>query len=602
MKRLSLILVIFTLALTNLFAAKFTASVSKNPVSQGERFQLTFNIEGNGSNFSPPRFSPFKVLMGPSQSSSTSIINGRMSQSKSFTYVLQAPKKGTYTIKPATVKVDGKTVRSNSITIRVTDPTKAQIAKQQQEKDQTSQARKIIADNLFVRLSQSKKTVYLGEPVMVTYTLYKHPDLRLADLDLPKMPAFNGFWAQDLGAKQNWRAEVLDGVRYEAVTIQKVMLLPQQVGKLSIDPVELNAVAQLQVNGGRRSRDPFESFFGSRNYKNFDHTVRSRAGSITVKPLPDNPPASFAGGVGRLEMKAWLDKTETKSNEPVSLKIRISGSGNIKLIDPIAVELPPDIESYEPKESDNLSVSAGGFKGNKTFEYLLIPRNPGEFDIEPVEFTYFDLDKKKYVTLTSEPFTIKVTKGKGGTSSAVVEGVRKENVKYLGKDIRFIKTDASDLAKSEPSFFGSFGFIILTLLPVPLFFLLFFFRKKREEENRNQSLLRNKKATKVAKARLSAAKKHLTANDRDKFYEETSKALWGYLSDKLGIQFADLNKDVALEELHKRKVSLEKAELYMETIDECEFARYSPSGESGAMQKTYDNAASLITDMEGWLK
>jgi hypothetical protein len=264
------------------------------------------------------------------------------------------------------------------------------------------------------------------------------------------------------------------------------------------------------------------------------------------------------------------------------------------------LNFPPDFDVYDPKVADNVNVSANGISGNKVFEYLLIPKHQGEYKISPIQFSYFDLDKGAYVTLTSKEFIIEVGVG-NGTASNVVSGVQKEDIKFLGKDIRYIKED-SKLELERNKLFGSLSFIILSSLPLFIFFLIILYKKRRYELVSNEKLMKNRQATKVARKRLATAKKLLVQNNRDKFYEEISRALWGYISDKLGIPVSELSKDSAIKSLEKLNVDANHIKKYMDTIDNSEFARFAPTAEVNGMDSMYNDAVSAITDMEGLLK
>jgi hypothetical protein len=393
--------------------------------------------------------------------------------------------------------------------------------------------------------------------------------------------------------------------------MRKSILIPQRAGVMELGPDE--GEFGVIVQGQRRQQqinpnDPFAMLndpffmdpFGGRhqvNVKRYSNTVK-----INVKDLPDNAPASFKGAVGKFTLDATLDKTETKSNEPVTLKVKISGNGNLKLIDPLPLEFPQDIESYDPKITDNSTVTAGGVSGSKTFEYLLLPRHSGDYKIPSVEFTYFDLDRKQYVTLNSPEFNLKVTKGSGPESSVSINGVNKEDVQLLGKDIRYIKIGNINLHKKGDEFFGSPGFYSLFLSPMFLFIGFIVYYRKNKELQKNVILLKSKKATKLARKRLSTAKVLLSKNSRESFFEEVSIAIWGYLGDKLSIPFSNLSKENISEVLSSRGVGESLIKELLDILNQCEFARYAPSNQVGQMQGIYDSAISLITKLEGEIK
>lgn len=600
-------LVILTFALLilgiDLSAQSFSAAVDRNPMSLGDQFQVTFTLSGEGHSFRPPSFENFNFLGGPAQSQSyRSDSRGNMERTIAFTYYLQAAKEGTFTIESATIISGGKTIKSNPIKIVVKKG--AVNSQDNSEKSESERAREIIEPNMFIKLNGSKSSVYLGEPLIVTYQLYKHPQLTLVDLDLPKIPAMSGFWSQDLDDIKSikWTTEVVNGVRFETAVLKRSVIIPQQSGKIKIDPMEMKSVVRLRVQKQRnRQRSMFDDFFND-PYKDFNYSFKSNSLSVNVLPLPSNPPDDFTGGVGKIEMEAWLDRSDAKTNEPVTLKVKLSGSGNLKLIETKELNLPADFEAFEPKIADNMTLTASGFKGNKTFEYIMIPRHAGKYELEPVSISYYDLDSKQFKTLTSDKFTINVEKGDGVPSAGSISGVSKEEIKYLGKDIRFIKESIGSLDKKGSSFFSSIGFYILGILPAILYFLFFILRKKRKELIENKALLKNKKAKKVAIKRLSLAEKYLKLSESDKFYEEMTKAIWGYLSDKLSIPLSELNKDKISNILTKLKIENEMILNLIDLIDSCEFARYAPSESNSDMQSNYEQAANIITILEGRLK
>lgn len=589
-------------------AQKFTATVNNNNPAVGENIQITYSLQNaQGSEFKAPSFKGFTLLGGPSTSQNMQMMNGSVSRSITWTYVLRADIEGSYTLASATVKADGKTVQSNSITIKVSKGSAQQQQQQQQQKTQdkdlNKQASDIIKKNLFVTLSVNKTNVYQGEQLVATYKLYLNPELQTRSINPKSAPTFNGFWAQELEQKKiEWSRENVNGTNYNVAVVKRVVLIPQQSGKLTIEPFDFDCVVALQVQNQQRRRNSFfdDFFFNSGSYKDFPFVAKSKTEYVNVKPLPSGAPADFNSAVGEMELKAWLDKPKTKTGEPVTLKVRVSGSGNIKLIEPFKLNIPPDFDAYDPKVSDNVTVSASGVNGSKVFEYLLIPRNPGEFKLDPVHFTYYDLNKKKYITLTSESFTIKVEKGEG-VASATGNGVTKEDIKYIGKDIRFIKTTAN-MNRSGGQFFGNGLFLLLNILPLTSFIFLFFYFRKRRELEGNQVLLRTKRATKVARQRLANAKKFMNNANPDHFYEELAKGLWGYLSDKLQIQLSDLTKDSASASLIQKNISEDLIITCMTAIDRCEFARYAPSAPGLSQEEIYTTAADVIAKLEGALK
>ncbi|MDA3843651.1 MAG: BatD family protein [Candidatus Kapabacteria bacterium] len=619
MKKTLIFIGLLLLVMTEMSSAavSFKASVNRNPLRQGEQFQVSFVLENaQGSNFKAPTFKGFSVLRGPSQSSSMSNYNGRMSQSLTYSYILRADNPGNFSIGTASVKANGRTYRTQSLRIKVE---KGSAASNKQGRNQNSQDRQaqnnkslekqahdMIKERLFLKTYLSKKNVYIGEPLVVTYKYYLHPEIvNQTGGDRTGDPVFNGFWTHDLDlGRIEYKNETLNKVGYKVAVLKKSVLVPQQSGKLKIDPMVLDCSVKLRVSGQqqqRRRRSMFDDFFDRGNYRNFAYKATSPKLTVNVKPLPEPAPASFDGAVGDLSMKAWTDKRKTKTNEPITLKVEISGKGNLRLIEPLDILFPPDFEAYDPKVTDNVSINAGGISGKITFEYLLIPRNAGNFKIDPVEFSYFDPKAKEYKTIVSESLNVEVEQGDGTSSAQSITGVSKEQVKYIGKDVRFIKKATSSLSKNNVPFFGSFSFIGLMLTPIIMLLILIAYKKKSDKTRGNQTLLRTKKATKVARKRLATAKKLMPDND-DKFYEELGNGLWGYLSDKLSIPYSELTKESASNAMLAANAEQGITDKCMETIDKCEFARFAPSSDSSSREKVYNDAVTVITDLEAVLK
>lgn len=602
---------LFTLVL--LFTAilktepRFIASVSSNEVSAGERLQINFTLENaSGTDFKAPSFKGFSVLSGPSRMQSTQIINGKVTSSISFTYVLLADNPGKYTIDPASIVVDNNRINSNSITITVNKGATTQPKQNDEEINLNQKAKDIVDKNLFIRLSVDKTQAYQGQPIVATYKLYVHPQLQVLNLGQPKMPTFNGFWTQDLGIKElKFTNENFEGTVYRVTELKKVVLLPQQSGLLEIEPMEIESVVRLEVQGSSRRRspfgDPFFDDFFNRSYRDFKFNIKSRNSKINVTALPSNPPANFNGAVGNLKFETTMDKTKAVTGDAITLKVRISGSGNIKLIEPMALNLPTDIDVFEPKISENLNIGNNGMTGSKTIEYYLIPRNPGKFKIGPFSFAYFDLSTKSYSVQQSEEFLLEVEQGKGDASN-LVSGVDKKNVEYVGKDILYIKTKPIVFTKEQSSFLGSPTYIILSLLPVLLFPLFLFLARRRDEMKDNASLMKLRRANALARKRLATARRLITSNNQDEFYDEISKALWGYSSDKLSTPVSELTIDKIKSELTNRNVKEDLINRMTEAINYCESARFAPSAELLSSQQVYEDAAKIIAQLEGELK
>jgi hypothetical protein len=580
-------------------AQEFTASASSTNVEVGEQFQITFTITGNGRNFKAPSMPDFNVLMGPSQGSSVQIINGAVSQSLSFTYVIQAVKEGTFKIPPAEIYVGSTKFVSNQLTINVSKG--GNKSSGGQSADGVNGGK-----NVFIRASIDKTNVYQGEGISVTYKMYTK--VQLLNYSVNKLPSFSGFWSQDVPMAQQleFRSENYDGVNYKVADIKKVILFPQRSGTLNIDPMEGEVIARVQIKSQQRSNDPFDIFtdpFGNnpfmRNVQDIKVSLKSEPIKITVRDLPAGAPAGFTGAVGKFTYEASLDKKETTAHDAVNLKIKISGKGNVKLIDDPKIEFPPDFETYDPKENVSANVTSSGVSGTKTFEYLLIPRNAGNFKIPVTPFSYFDLEKKQYVQIPAPDINLKVGKG-SETSTTVVTGVSKTDVQILGKDIRFIKTSEPQFESNSGPLFNSPLFYTLTLTPAIFFLGLLFVRRRNESMAGNVRLVKSQRANKVAMKRLSEAKKFMLANEREKFLDEMFKALWGFISDKLQIPVSDLSKETAAKALHDRHIPDGLIAQFTDTVDTCEFARFA-GGMADNIESIYKKGIDTITQLENAL-
>ncbi|MBU1299519.1 MAG: BatD family protein, partial [Bacteroidetes bacterium] len=598
--RLISIFLIFIFTYSTAFSQdpNFTTSVDRNRIAMGEQFEITFTLSGSGKNFQPPPFSDFLVLSGPNQSTSTQFINGNLSQSISYSYILQPRSEGKFTIESATIESGGKRVQSNNIIIEVTKGSQ-QPQRQSQQSSEESNLSKQIAENLFLRVSVDKKNVYQGEQITATYKLYTRANI--VKYSVTKVPSLTGFWAQeiDLPKTLQFETEVLNGIQFRVATVKKTALFPQRSGTLELDPMESEFVVQVQTR--RRGGDVFDQFFNDPffgNISNVNYKAKSEPLKINVKPLPThNLPSSFSGAVGKFSMEAWIDKQETKMNEPVMLKVKISGRGNLKLIEPLKLSIPPDLESYEPKISDNITQGTNVISGSRTFEYLLIPRRPGDKKIPAFAFSYFDPEKNNYVSISSTDFIISTTKGIDlavGSSASL----SKEEIKLLGQDIRFIKSGDVKFRKHGKTFFGSTIYLTLLIAPVFLFIGFIYYQRRYEKITGDVVRLKSRKATKIAKKRLSVAKKLLESNNKGEFYTEVSRALWGYTGDKLGIPQANLTKESVNESLKSHGVSEKSLEKLNKILDVCEFAQYAPSADSGEMGKIYSNTVELISKIE----
>ena len=568
-------------------------------VTAGQQFNITFTVNSGGGEFSAPLFTGFYKLMGPqtSYSSNTQIINGKMSQETSYSYVyfLQALKEGKYSLGPAIFKVRGKTYTSDSIHIEVVGSASAaqnanSVGSQQSGEPGVASS----GEEIFVNLSLNRKDVYLGEYIVATVKIYTR--VNISGINEIKFPPFNGFMKSDLVTPPltSLQQENISGTAYGTGVIQQFLLFPQVTGDVTIDPVQITVLIQ-QKSG---QSDPFFGDFFAQ-YQNVPKAIASQSLKIKVKPLPGVQPDNFSGIAGKLELKATLSKDTVNVNDAVNFKIIISGSGNLKIAAAPSLKLPPDIEVYDPKITDDIKNGLSGTTGQKSFDYILIPRHYGDFTIPSLTYSYFNTSTGKYENLTTREFHFYAKKGNEQNSGITVYGgVSKEDVKYVGKDIRFIKSVPGMMFKTgsiivnKRSFLSAYVFVLL------IFFIVLFIRREHIRRNSDLSLVRNRKAGKIAGKRLRLASECLKKDDIDKFYEEILNALWGYISDKLNIPVSDLTRTNAISALSEKGISEEKIKSLNEILDTCEFARYSPSKSGTEAATIYDGASQFIRSVE----
>ena len=583
-------------------------AVAPDVVVSGDQFRLTYTVNTQKvRDFRVPSIKGFEVLMGPtaSRQSSTQIINGNVTSTSSvtYTYILMADKEGTYTIPAATIVADGHSLSSNTVTIKVLPPDQAngvggnQAGNPSSSRSQAASS-EITNKDLFITASASKTTVYEQEAILLTYKVYTLVDLRGLR---GSMPDLKGFHTQEveLPGKKVFTLEHYNGRNYNTTVWSQYILFPQQSGKLEIPSITFEGTVAQRV----ASDDPFDAFFnGGSNYIEINKNIVTPKLVINVKDLPTGKPANFSGGVGEFTISSSINTQELKTNDAVTIKLIISGVGNLKLINTPEVDFPKDFEVYDPKIDNKFNLTREGLSGNKVIEYLAIPRHAGNFTIPPVEFSYFDLKSQTYKTLKTEPYTLKVEKGEGNADQVIADFTNKEDLKVLGKDVRYIKMGESKLAKKGDFFFGSVAYYLWYIIPLALFITFVIIYRKKAMENANVAKVRTKKANKVATKRMKNAGKLLAENKKEAFYDEVLKALWGYISDKLNIPVSKLSKDNIEEDLTKYGVSPECIKEFIETLNECEFARYAPGDQSEAMDKVYSSAIEVISKMENSIK
>ncbi|MBE6251101.1 MAG: tetratricopeptide repeat protein [Bacteroidales bacterium] len=576
-------------------------------VSEGEQFNLTFIIEGENapSDFSWSPSDEFQVLWGPQsgRSTSISIVNGKRTKSvqSTYTYVLRANSSGTYEIPAARATLKDKTISSAPVSVQVvanasssSQSSSAQSSQSAQKQQSSSSAR---TDDIFLDMTVSNRNVVVGEPLIATLKLYQR--VNVAGFEGVSFPSFDGFWSQELAAPTNieFNRETYDGQIYNAALLRKFVLVPQQQGTLTIDPAELVCLVQIRVSSGGSSI--FDGFFD--DYRTVRQRVVSKPININVRPLPPGAPASFGGGVGEFSISARLSKDVLKTHEAASLTVTISGQGNVSLLAAPKVDFPPDMEVYDTKISDN--IAKGGLSGSKVYEFPFIPRSHGDFTIEPIKYSYYDVTQKKYVTVQTEPLTITVEKStESETSSPIISQVGKTGVKNIGSDIRFISIKDSSLSPSGVFFVGSLWFWLAVAGIIVLSALLWLVLRKIALRRADLVGTRTRKATRMAMKRLNLAHTFLKQNLYTAFYEELHKALVGFVSDKLNMPLAELSRDRIAETLNDKGVEKGYVDSYIGLLDACEYARYAPASGHEAMSAHYDAAVDVISSIDSEMK
>lgn len=597
------LVLLMTLAIHADEPVRFTAS-APSTVILDRPFQLVYTVNATGKDLRTSDFNNFEVLAGPfeSRSSSYQIVNGKTSSSVSvsYTYTLQATKTGTFTIPSASIVVDGKKYNSNGLSLKVlpADDASAKSGKEEQQ-SKAAIGQGITNENVFIRAHVSKSSVYEQEPILLTYKLYTLLDV--VQCANKKMPDFKGFMKNEIELSQNkqFSYENFNGKNYGTVVLYQVLLFPQQAGELKIDKAVFDAV--IRVENRQQVRSIFDDFFDS--YSNVQKTITAPATVVKVTPLPTNKPANYNGTVGTLTMSSSISSENVKANEAVTLKVIISGSGNMKLIQNPDIKFPDGFEVYDPKVNNNFKTNTNGISGTKVIEYMFIPRHGGDFQIPSAEISYFDIKDRTYKTLRTPVYNLKVQKGTGDNSANVVSGyVSKEDLKQLGNDIRFIVTDNFELQKQKTPFFGTplswLGYIV----PFIISLILFFVFRKQTVENSNLDFIRNKKANKAAQKRLKLAAKLLNEGKKDQFYEEVMKAVWNYLSDKLSMPVASLTKENVSSELEVRGVEKVLIASFIDILNTCEYARFAPNSGQQEMGNLYETSIETISKLENTMR
>jgi hypothetical protein len=576
-------------------------TICKKQVVVGEQFQVSYELTGDGKNFEAPNFTNFEIVGGPfsSQSSSVQIINGSVNKSTTHTYsfYLRAIKEGTYTIPSATITVDKKKIKSSIEEITVVKDNSVSTGGSATASAGTG------TKEVFLEAIPNKKSAYIGEQITLRYKIYY--TIPISQLTISKAPSYSGFWMKDVtenGGTLQQSSIVRNGTEYHVATIQEIVLIPQKTGTLTIDPLDISCIAQIrQDNRQSRGYDPFDNFFGDimgTSYTNVKKDIKSQPIDIEVKALPTkDKPDSYKGAVGQFTFTSSIDKTEMKSNDAFTLTYSVSGNGNIDLLELPKPNFPPDFEVYDPKITTNTKSNSYGISGTKKAEYVVIPRVSGNFTISPTEFSYYDPAKNRYVTLASDKYELKVERSANEGNSGIIYAGGQEAIKVVGSDINHIMMTGK-LKKEGSLLFASPLYFIIIILMLAVFVAGLILYKRINKFNQNQVLVRNKKATKIAKKRLQSAYNYLKIKDSSHFYEEFSQALWGYISDKLNISRSQLSMDTVKEMMASKNVPEDIINQFIELLNNCEYARFAPGDPEKKMEELYAKGVEVITKAE----
>lgn len=564
-------------------AVKFEATVSKSELGVNERLRIEFTMNKDGDNFVPPTFDGFQVLMGPNQSVSHSWVNGKRSFSKTYSYILNPQAKGTFTIKQAAVEIDGEIYKTTPITITVTEAVN--------DPNAPPSATEIAGDNLHLVAEVSNTNPYLNEAVSVVYKLYVSPRINVSNFVPKANPTYNNFWSQDIRvSRYQVETGLYKGEQYRYVVLKKTVLYPQKTGKLEIEPLALDVTVDVPTN----RRD----IFGGRLYNQINKTVTAGRRTLTVKPLPEQgKPAGFTGAVGQFNFDVVASKSDLKANESLTAKLKVTGTGNLKLFELPKLILPSSLEVYEPELIEDVTTTLSGSKGTISNNYTIVPQYKGKYPIPSVAFSYFDPVKGKYNTVTSQQLLINVFEGPTNDEDVADAGagVVKQSIAADDNQFRFIKLSTELIPKSTSVFFGSTLYYLLLLIPllgIPIAILI---GKKRAEMAGDLIGNRVRKANKLAKKYLSEAKRNI--GDKEVFYESLERALHNYLKAKLKIVTSEFSKEKISELLLSNNVENQVVDDFIAILKSCELARYSPSSKA-AMEEDYQKSADVISKID----
>ncbi|MDT0649421.1 BatD family protein [Autumnicola edwardsiae] len=560
---------------------RFEANVSKEKLGINERLRVDFEMNQDGDNFRPPSFDGFRIIGGPNQAVSRSILNGKSSYSKTYTYFLQPESRGNLTLGQAEIEIDDKIYKTSPIDIEVTAAV--------DESEAGSDTDIVASENLHLVAEVSNANPYLNEAITVVYKLYVSPSISVSNWREIDNPKFSDFWSQNIDIRQ-LRAEngEYKGQPYRFVVLRKTVLYPQKTGELDIEPLALSV--SVDVPSERRD------IFGSRIYRTVQKTVAAGSRTINVKPLPqEGKPADFTGAVGNFDFTVSTTKETLDASESLRATVEIEGSGNLKLFDLPDLSVPASLEIYEPERSENVNTNLNGMQGSISENYTIVPTRKGKYPIPALSFSYFDLDSETYRTLTSEEILLNVDEGPVAATGSPGAVANRQAVTTSGDQFRYIKLNADLRPLQQQEFFKSLPFWGMVLLPAVMIPLFILFGKKREAIANDETGNRRKRADKLARKYLSEAKKNL--GDQVTFYVALEKAMHNYLKAKLHIQTSEMSKDKIREVLAEKGVDPATINEFLSLLESCEFARYTPAS-SVTMKQDYEKAAGVISTLD----
>lgn len=590
----------------------FTAQAPQ-AVVLGERFRITYKVNTrDAKEFRAPDMKSIQIITGPatSTSSSTTITNGKVESTTTITYTFTAAatEEGDVQLDGATIKANGKQITSNKLTIRVLPPDQTSQGGQgqgsTQPRGQTSSGQSSSASggqDLFMLATVDKTTAYEQEAILLTFKIYALPSVDLTSMS-NKMPDLKNFHVQEveLPQQKEFQLEHYNGRNYKTMVWSQYLLFPQHSGELEIPSTPFEGVIAQRVENN--SGDIIDMFFNSSRYVEVKRELPTRSIKINVKPLPQGKTSAFYGGVGDYSISSTISATDVTANDAVTVRVILSGTGNLKLVKTPEIKFPQDFDIYDPKVENKYTIKGGRQTGNKVYEYLVIPRHAGQYTIPALEFQYFDPKSGSYKTVKTDEYTLNVARGQGGGESQTsVSYVNKEDLKFVGQDVRFHSTPLS-LKSDSAQFFGSLSFWLFLALPLVILIVVVVISRKRIADNANVAKVRVKKASSVATKRLKVARKLMKENRKNEFYDEMMRALYGYFGDKLSIPVAELSKDNIESELKRRNVPADPVKQVIGLLDDCEFARYAPGDDTGRMDRLYDEAAAVIGQIENTIK